>query len=275
MEELMHNNKKYYLIFWLLVALAITPILIQCGAKSPKITTPKEHFGHNIGDDYWLPNYAPVVDYWKKLAQESDRMALVEIGVTVEGRPMVMAIITSPENHKKLDHYKEISRRLALAEGITDNEARELASEGRAVVWIDGGLHANETIGAQHLIEMGYQMVSQNDPETVRILNDVIFLTTFTNPDGMDMVVNWYMRESEPTKRFMGRFPRLEQYYIGHRNNRDFYIVSQPETEAICRVLYREWFPQIVYNHHHHGPAGAVIATPPFYLAIDIPYNSL
>jgi hypothetical protein len=217
-----------------------------------------------VGDDYWLPNYQPIVDYWKTLDRESDRMTLVEIGETVEGRPMVMAIITAPENHRRLDRYKQIARRLALAEDLTDEEARALARDGKAVVWIDGGLHANETVGAQNLIELAYQMVSQDDPETLRILDDVILLAAFTNPDGMDMVVDWYMREPEPTKRFMGGFPRLEQHYIGHRNNRDFYIVTQPETEAICRLLYREWFPQIVYNHHHHGPAGAVIATPPF-----------
>jgi hypothetical protein len=244
--------------------LTATSALTFCSACSERITTPLEHFGHNIGDDYWLPNHQPIVDYWRQLDRESDRMTLVEIGETVEGRPMVMAIITSPQNQRELDRYKEISKRLALAEDLTDSEARELAKQGRAVVWIDGGLHANETVGAQNLIELAYQMVSQDDPETLRILDDVILLAAFTNPDGMDMVVDWYMREPEPTKRFMGGFPRLEQYYIGHRNNRDFFIITQPETEAISRVLYREWFPQIVYNHHHHGPAGAVIATPPF-----------
>src|SRR6266498_1194073 len=148
-----------------------------------KITSPKEQFGFNLGDDYQLANYARLVEYWKKLDQQSDRMILEEIGKTAEGRPMVMAILTSPENHKKLSRYKEISRRLALTEGLTDDQARALAAEGKAVVWIDGGLHATEVLGAQQLMELVYQMVSMNDGETARILNDVILLAVCVNPD--------------------------------------------------------------------------------------------
>ena len=97
---------------------------------------------------------------------------------------MYMSIITDPENNKKLDRYREISRRLALAEGLTDDQARALAAEGKAVVWIDGGLHATEVLGAQQLMELVYQMVSRNDPETLRLLKDDILLATCVNPDG-------------------------------------------------------------------------------------------
>src|SRR6185436_1755731 len=110
---------------------------------------------------------------------------------------------TAPENHKKLERYKEIARRLALAEGLTDEQAHALAAEGKAVVWIDGGLHATEVLGAQQLMETVYQFVSMNDPETLRLLKDDILLAVCVNPDGMDLVSNWYMRESEPTKRSM------------------------------------------------------------------------
>src|SRR5437899_7539221 len=108
------------------------------------ITSPKEQFGHNIGDDYWLATYDQFQAYWQKLAKESDRMKLVEIGKSAEGRPQLMAIISSPENMKKLDRYKEISHRLALAEALTDDQAHALATEGKAVVWIDGGLQGTE-----------------------------------------------------------------------------------------------------------------------------------
>ena len=229
-----------------------------------RITSPKAQFGFNLGDDYQLANYAQLTDYWKKLAQQSDRMKLVEIGKTAEGRPMLMAIITSPENHKKLDRYKEISRRLALADGLTDEQAHALAAEGKAVVWIDGGLHATEVLGAQQLMELVYQMVSMNDPETLRFLKDDILLAVCVNPDGLDLVSNWYMREPDPTKRSTSGVPRLYQKYAGHDNNRDFYMVTQPETEAINRIFYHEWFPQIVYNHHQTGPAGTVLFAPPF-----------
>jgi hypothetical protein len=229
-----------------------------------KLTSPKEQLGFNFGDDYHLANYVQLVEYWKKLDQQSDRISLVEIGKTAEGRTMLMAVITAPENHKKLDRYKEIARRLATAEGLSDDRARALAAEGRAVVWIDGGLHANEVLGAQQLMELVYQMVSMNDPETTRILKDVILLAVCVNPDGLDLVSDWYMREPDPLKRSTAALPRLYQKYIGHDNNRDFYMSSQPETEAINRVFYHEWFPQIVYNHHQTGPAGTVLFAPPF-----------
>ncbi|MFC1782603.1 hypothetical protein ACFL02_03340 [Planctomycetota bacterium] len=108
----------------------ITPPIEQTGLA--RITTPMEQLGHNVGDDYFLANYAQLVEYWQKLAQQSDRMILEEVGETEEGRPMYLAVITSPENHKRLDHYKEISRRLCLAEGLTEIQARELAQEGKA-----------------------------------------------------------------------------------------------------------------------------------------------
>src|SRR5688572_15807747 len=229
-----------------------------------KITTPKAQFGFNLGDDYHLANYAQLVEYWKKLDQQSDRMILQDIGKTAEGRTISMAIITAPENHKKLARYKEISARLARAEGLNEEQARALAVEGKAVVWIDGGLHATEVLGAQQLMELVYQMVSRNDRETLRILNDVILLAVCVNPDGMDLVSNWYMRKKEPSQRSTSGLPRLYQKYIGHDNNRDFYMSNQPETEAINRVFYLEWFPQIVYNHHQTGPAGTVLFAPPF-----------
>src|SRR3954469_13819785 len=135
------------LAFSLAMFVAVTPLSAQ-----RRITTPVAQFGHNIGDDYFLANYSQMIDYWRKLDRESDRMRMVRIGTTAEGRPMWMAIVTSPENHRKLGRYQEIARRLALAENLTDAQARTLAAEGKAVVWIDGGLHASEVLGSQQLI---------------------------------------------------------------------------------------------------------------------------
>ena len=229
-----------------------------------RVTSPKEQFGFNVGDDYQLVNYTKLLAYWKKLDAESDRMTLVDIGRTAEGRPMVMAIITSPRNHGRLNRYKDIARRLALAKGLDDAGARRLAAEGKAVVWIDGGLHATEILGSQQLIELVWQMVSRDDAETRRLLDDVVLLAVPSNPDGLELVANWYMREKDPAKRSMTGVPVLYQKYIGHDNNRDSYMATQPETEAVNRVLYREWHPQILYNHHQTGPAGTVLFAPPF-----------
>lgn len=239
-------------------------LLFPLNAFAEKIPTFKELYGFNVGDDYFLASYKQLVAYWQKLDAMSDRLKLVDIGKTAEGRTMVMAIITSPANHSRLSRYKEIARRLALAKGLSEEQARQLAREGKAVVWIDGGLHATEVAGSQHLIELVYQMVSRNDAETLRVLDNVILLAVPVNPDGLDLVAEWYMREPEPTKRSTSGLPRLYQKYIGHDNNRDFYMVTQPETEAVCRQLYQEWFPQIVYNHHQTGPAGTVLFCAPF-----------
>ncbi len=237
--------------------------VLAAPAAQTAITTPKAQLGFNFGDDYQLATYQQIADYWRKLDAESDRMVLQEIGKTAEGRPQLMAIVTSPANHKSLAKYKDISQRLALAEGLTDDEARALARQGKAVVWIDGGLHATETLGAQQLAEMVYQMVSRTDEETLRFLDECIVLFVHANPDGNDLVANWYMRNADPLKRTLGGLPRLYQKYIGHDNNRDFFASTQAETENINRVLYHEWLPQILYNHHQSGPAGTVVWSSP------------
>jgi hypothetical protein len=233
-------------------------------ASAQHITTPKEALGFNLGDDYRVANYTQLEQYWKKLASESDRMKLVDIGLTSEGRHQWMAILTSPENHKKLARYKEIAQRLARAEGTAEETARSLAAEGKAVVWIDGGLHATETVGSQQLMEMVYQMASRSDPETLRLLNDVIVLCVPANPDGLELVANWYMRNPDEAKRTLNGLPRLYQKYIGHDNNRDSLTSNMPETTNMNRQLFIEWNPQIMYNHHQSGPAGEVIFIPPF-----------
>ncbi|MGH9519724.1 MAG: M14 family zinc carboxypeptidase, partial [Terriglobales bacterium] len=267
----------------LALVLAALPALAQKRKAHPAgtapaahITTPKEFFGFNIGDDYQEANYTRAVAYWQKLATESDRMRLVNIGQTEEGRAEWMVIITSPENMKNLAHYREINARLARAEGLSDAEAHKLAHEGKAVVWIDGGLHASETVGFQQLVEMIYQMVSRNDPDTLRFLNDDIGLYVPINPDGSEEVANWYMRISEPSQRTMAPgLPTLYNRYVGHDDNRDSYMSNMSETVNMNRVLYQEWFPEILYNHHQTGPAGGVIFMPPFRDPFNYNFNPL
>ena len=157
----------------------------------------------------------------------------------------------------------EISQRLAHAEGLTDESAHALAREGKAVVWIDGGLHATETVGSQQEIEIVYQMLSRTDPETMRFLNDDILLCVPANPDGQELVANWYMREKDEKKRTLNGLPRLYEKYIGHDNNRDSLTSNMAETTNMNRQLFIEWNPQIMYNHHQSGPAGEVVFIPP------------
>ena len=249
---------------WVLAIVALPLSWAPIAVAQNRITTPREAFGFNIGDDYQLATYTQFIDYWTKLDAESPRMTVAEIGKTAEGRPQLMAIITSPENHENLERYKEIAARMARAEDIDEAEARALAAEGKSVVWIDGGLHATEVLGAQQLMELVYQMNAREDAETLRFLDDVILLAACVNPDGMDLVVDWYMRNPLPEERSTRGLPVLYQEYTGHDNNRDFYMSTQKETIAINNILYREWFPQIVYNHHQTGPSGTVLFAPPF-----------
>jgi hypothetical protein len=187
---------------------------------------PPPKFGQaTVGDDYFLANYTQLQEYWTALAKTTDRMKVVEIGKTAEGRPMIMAIITSPENHKNLQKYKDISVRLARADGVTEQEARTLAGQGKAVIWEDGGLHATEIVNAQTLFWTAYQFVTQNDPETMRILNDVVLLLACDNPDGLELTANWYMRASDPKQRDT-QIPRLYHKYVGHDNNRDSIMIN-------------------------------------------------
>ncbi|HTC75320.1 MAG TPA: M14 metallopeptidase family protein, partial [Edaphobacter sp.] len=267
------------LSLFILTLFAVLQALSQTAEPPRKITTPKQALGFNIGDDYYLANYVQLTSYWQTLAKESDRMKLVDIGPTAENRRQYMAIISSPENIAKLEHYKEISAKLARAENLTDAEAHGLSEEGRAIVWIDGGLHASETVGAQQLLETVYQLNALTDPETLRFLHDDIILCVLDNPDGMDLVADWYMREPTPEKRVTegpaGTTPRLWQKYIGHDNNRDFYMNNMPESTNISHILFREWYPQIMYNHHQTGPLGTVIFMPPFRDPFNYHYDPL
>ena len=242
----------------LLVAAAI-PLSL---AAQPR-TTPEQFFGHPIGADYVLPNYTKLHQWFITVANESDRVSLDTIGLTEEGRPQIMAIVTSPANHAKLARYREISTRLAKAQGIDSATAAAMAKEGKVIFWIDGGLHATEVLGAQQLMETLWQLSSRTDDETRRILDDVIILMTHANPDGMELVANWYMQEPDKLKRNMN-IPRLYEKWAGHDNNRDAYMMALAETRNMSRQLFIEWHPQIMYNHHQTGPTGTVMAAPPY-----------
>ncbi|HEY0966762.1 MAG TPA: M14 metallopeptidase family protein [Opitutaceae bacterium] len=232
-------------------------------AAEPKITPAKDIVGFGIGDDYTLINYTQLTAMLQKWDAESERLKVVSIGTTEEGRPQWMGIITSPANHEKLEYYRDISVRMARAR-LPEEEAKKLSKEGKAVVWIDGGLHSTEVVNWHALLEMTYQMVSKTDDETMRFLDDVILLMPVPNPDGVELVANWYMRNADTTSRSTGFLPRLYQKYIGHDNNRDSISMNMKETINQNKVLFIDWNPQIMHNVHQTGPQGQVIFIPPF-----------
>ena len=258
-----------------LAAAALLLAAVFSGQSQAAPTSPEDFFKQPPGTDYYLANYSEYEAYLKRLASESDRMKLVDIGQSAEGRTQWMAIVSSPENIANLDHYRDIAEKLARAKGLDDETARRLAEEGKAVIWIDAGLHATETVTSQGQIQVIYKMLTMTDPETMRILDDVIILFAHDNPDGMELVSNWYMRHSKKTDREFDTLPVLYQKYIGHDNNRDSFMAQMPETENINRVLFREWYPQIVYNQHQTGPEGMVVFVPPFRDPFNFNYDPL
>ncbi len=258
----------------LLLSLAII-ICSQLNLSAQGITSPKEHFGFSIGDNYHLATFTQTEAYLKKIAATSNKVKLQTIGKTEEGRNHYMMIVSDPSNLKKLAQYKAISQKLARAEGINKEEAAQLAKEGKAVVWIDGGLHATEVVGIHQWIETMYQLITRNDEETNRILKSTIILFVHANPDGQELVSNWYMRNADTLKRSTSQLPRLYQKYIGHDNNRDFFMMNMSETRNMSRQQYIEWMPQILYNHHQTGPPGTVVAGPPYRDPFNYVYDPL
>ena len=227
------------------------------------VPTPKEHLGHEPGADYKLADYAQITGYFQKLAKSSDRIRLVEFGTSSLGKAMYVAFISSAENLKKLDQYRTISRRLALGEA-QPAEAARLAKEGKAIVWIDSGLHATEVAPVQHSPELAYRLLTDDGEEVTAIRRSVILMQIpVINPDGLDMVAHWY-RRNVGTPYEMAPLPMLYQKYAGHDNNRDYYMLNLSETRAVTRLLFREWFPQIVYNQHQTGPFPSRIFVPPY-----------
>lgn len=255
----------------LLSATALALVPLGAGAQ---VAAPDRFFKQPIGSDYYLANYAEYEAYLKKIAGESDRIRLLDIGKSAEGRTMWMAIVSSPANLARLDEYRNTAEKLARGR-VSEGEARQLAATGKAVVWIDAGMHATETVTSQGQIQVLHRLLSQSDAETMRTLDDCILLFGHDNPDGMDLVSNWYMRHADPEKREFATLPRLYQKYIGHDNNRDSYMAHMPETENVNRVLFRQWYPQIVYNQHQTGPEGMVVFVPPFRDPFNFNYDPI
>ena len=242
-------------------------VLVLAASTNPlaaQIPTPESVLGHRVGADFHLATFEESIDYFARLDAATDRLELREVGRSSFGRPVYIALISSAENLRNLDRHREIAMRLAHPEGLTDAEARALADEGRALVHIDGGLHATEVAHAQHTIQLAYDLVTgDNDPEIRAILDNVILmLWPSINPDGQTMVAEWY-RSNVGTPFEVASTPFLYQKYIGHDNNRDGYMINQIESRMATRVV-REWEPQILYNHHQSSPFPTRIWIPPF-----------
>jgi len=242
---------------------AVAAVLLVAASAFGQIPTPESLLGHKPGADFHLANYEESLAYFQKLAAASDRIKLVNAGKTTQGREFWMAFISDPANLAQLDHYKVLSRRLALARGVNEEEARTLARETKPFIHIDGGLHASEVANHQHTIQLGYDLVASEEPEYQAIRRDLIVELWFSiNPDGQSIVANWY-RANVGTPYEVSPLPVLYQEYVGHDNNRDGYMLNMLETREITKAAL-ETEPLVFYTQHQSAPFPGRIYLPPF-----------
>ena len=256
-----------------LVLLLAVPATLRSHAGIP---TPESVFGFAPGADKKLANYEQIVEYFKKVDAASDRVRMFEAGKSTQGRTYAFALVSSKANLDRLDRYREIARRLAHPENLSEADARKLAHDGKAFVHIDGGLHSTEVAGPQHTPLLLYELLQQADePQFKAILDNVILMLWPTiNPDGHSMVADHYMaRVGTPNEAQAMSLPALYQEYVGHDNNRDAYMLNTIESR-VMEHAWREWEPNIIYVHHQSSPFPTRIWLPPFAepIALHAPY---
>jgi len=221
------------------------------------VTTPEEFFGFQLGADRKLARWDKIVEYFNQLQTESDRLRVVNMGESTEGYPFLLAIISSPDNLDNLEHIRQISLQLSDPRGLTTEQADSLVGQGKAIICQSGSMHATEVGGTQMLPELAYDLLSDDSEDTLRILDNVVFLMVpCFNPDGQVMITDWYNRWVG-TEYEGCALPWLYHKYTGHDNNRDGFMLNIVESQYMARILFREWRPQAYLDHHHMGSYGA------------------
>lgn len=234
------------------------------------IVAPATHLGFEVGTDLKLANWQQITSYFYRLAEQSNRILVEEIGKSTEGRPMLLATISAPTNLAQLEHYRSIQKQLADPRNLGEEQAADLIKQGKTVCLITCSIHASEVGAAQMSLELAYDMVSQNDAVTQEILDNVIFLLVPSlNPDGLDLVIKWY--EASLGKAHEGMLlPELYQKYAGHDNNRDWFMATLVENRLAIEKIHNVWHPHIVQDQHQQSSEGPRFVLPPFIDPYDV-----
>jgi hypothetical protein len=257
----MQTKCRFYLLLAVLVFFPLSPSVAQ--KTSGQVPAPSEFLKIEVGADRQLADYHQISSYFKALAAASPRLEIEILGKTTLGEEMFMAVISSEENLRNKVKYKEIARKLADPRGLSPDQVSALASEGKSIFLLTCNIHASEIGSSQMAMEWAYKLVTAQDPETERRLNDVIvLLVPSLNPDGQIMITEWY-RKYLGTKYEGGPMPYLYHHYAGHDNNRDWYMLTQIETKNVNQTVYHDWFPQFWLDEHQMGYYGPRIYVPP------------
>ncbi|HVP14371.1 MAG TPA: M14 metallopeptidase family protein, partial [Terriglobales bacterium] len=233
-------------------------------AVTAGIPSPESFLGFPVGADRKLADYGKIVGYLETLARSSDRVRLDTLGATTLGRPLVMAVISSATNLREADRWREVARRLADPRALGAAEADRLVAEGKVVLLVGCSIHSSEIGGSQMALEWAHALATTSDPAQLGWLDDVILLLVPSlNPDGTDMVVDWY-RKYVGTPWEGGRMPWLYHHYAGHDDNRDWFMLDLAETRLVNRVLHHVWFPQVFLDEHQMGQTSPRIFVPPY-----------
>jgi len=248
-------------VIGLTAASAFVPTAVAAQAAVP---TPESWFGHRMGTDRKLEPYSKMVAYYQELAKTSDRIKVVEVGKSTEGRPYLAMYISSPENLARLEEYRQMNLKLADPRGVPQEELDRIVKDGKAIVVQSYDLHSTEIGSSLTAVEFTYDMVTRTDPEMMNVLNNVItIIMPSLNPDGHDMVHDWYMKYVGT--QYEGAMPpNLYQKYVGHDNNRDAFMLNMVESQHIAKILFRDWIPEVYEDHHQMGAYSPRISIPPY-----------
>jgi hypothetical protein len=239
-------------------------LLTSIGVAQTAVPSPEKFFGFAMGADRKLANWDKLLEYYRLLDKASDKMQVLDLGKTSEGRPYIAIFISSPSNLASLERYKQINARLADPRGLTEAEARKLVAEGKAVIIQTFALHSSEVAASQTAAEYVFDSVTRTDAEAQAMLDNVISIVMPSiNPDGTQMIADWYMKYVG-TPHEAAPLPWLYQKYAGHDNNRDGFALNLPESQHLARLLYREWMPQAYVDHHQMGSGNARLYIPPY-----------
>lgn len=247
----------------LLSALVFVLALPLQAVDIPSPPSPDTFLGHRVGADRKLAPWPKVVEYLRLVDAASDRVSIESAGTSTLGNDMPVVVLTSEANQRNLDRYREIARRLADPAGLSEDEARALVAEGRAIALVTCSIHSSEVGSTQMAMEFVHDVATTQDPAMLAWLDRaILLLMPSINPDGQVMVVDWYNKYLG-TPYEGGPMPWLYHLYVGHDDNRDYYMLTQKETRAVSDVLYRRWHPQLFLDEHQMGATGPRMFVPP------------